>query len=55
MHSFHLKLKAGDTVNKITSSLNRYGQFIVTGESREEVDSLVEKYEHQINQLIIVE
>lgn len=55
VHSFHLKLKAGDTVNKITSSLNRYGQFIVTGESREEVDSLVEKYEHQINQLIIVE
>lgn len=55
VHSFHLKLKAGDTVNKITSSLNRYGQFIVTGESREEVDSLTEKYEHQINQLIIVE
>lgn len=55
VHSFHLKLKAGDTVNKITSSLNRYGQFIVTGDSREEVDSLVEKYENQINQLIIVE
>ena len=55
VHSFHLKLKAGDTVNKITSSLNRYGQFIVTSDSREEVDSLVEKYEHQINQLIIVE
>lgn len=55
VHSFHLKLKAGDTVNKITSSLNRYGQFIVSSDSREEVDSLVEKYEHQINQLIIVE
>lgn len=55
VHSFHLKLKAGDTVNKITSSLNRYGQFIVTGESREKVDSLTDKYENQINQLIIVE
>ena len=55
VHSFHLKLKAGDFVNKITSSLNRYGQFIVTGDSREEVDSLVEKYENQINHLIIVE
>ena len=55
VHSFHLNLKAGDTINKITSSLNRYGQFIVTSDSREEVDSLVEKYEHQINQLIIVE
>ena len=55
VHSFHLKLKEGDTVNKITSSLNRYGQFIVTGDSREEVDSLTDKYENQINQLIIVE
>ena len=55
VHSFHLKLKAGDTVNKITSSLNRYGQFIVIGDSREEVYSLADKYENQINQLIIVE
>ena len=55
VHSFHLKLKEGDTVNKITSSLNRYGQFIVTGDSREEVDSLTDKYENQINQLINVE
>lgn len=55
VHSFHLKLKEGDTVNKITSSLNRYGQFIVTGDSREEVDSLIEKYDSQINQLINVE
>lgn len=55
VHSFHLKLKVGDFVNKITSSLNRYGQFIVIGDSREEVDSLVEKCENQINQLIIVE
>lgn len=55
VHSFQLKLEVGDTVNRITSSLNRYGQFIVTGESREEVDALVEKYESQINQLIIVE
>ena len=55
VHSFHLNLKAGYTVNKITSSLNRYGQFIVTGDSREEVDLLTDKYENQINQLIIVE
>lgn len=55
MHSFHLKLEVGDSVNQITSSLNRYGQFIVTGESRGEVDSLTDKYENQINQLIIVE
>lgn len=45
---FNLKLKIGDQVNKITSSLNRYGQFIVMSEKREEIDSLVESYERQI-------
>lgn len=52
--SFEFKLKVGDYVNQITSSLNRYGQFIIAGDSREEVDLLVEKYEKQINKLIIV-
>ena len=52
--SFEFKLKVGDHVNQITSSLNRYGQFIIAGDSREEVDLLVEKYEKQINKLIIV-
>lgn len=52
IHNFELKLKAGDHINKITSSLNRYGQFIVDGESREEVDELIEKYENQIKEYI---
>lgn len=55
VHCFQLKLKVGDKVNQITSSLNRYGQFIVTDHSREEVDKLVEKYESDINRLIKVE
>lgn len=55
LHYFQLKLKVGDKINKITSSLNRYGQFIVTGHSREEVDKLVERYESDINRLIKVE
>lgn len=55
IHSFVLKLKVGDKVNQITSSLNRYGQFIVTAETRADIDVLVEKYEHKINQLIIVQ
>lgn len=55
MYCFQLKLKVGDKVNQITSSLNRYGQFIVTGHSREEIDKLVEKYESDINRLIKVE
>lgn len=52
---FNLKLKVGDKVNKITSSLNRYGQFIIQADSREEIDVLIEKYKNKINSLIIVE
>lgn len=54
VHDFLLKLKVGDKVNKITSSLNRYGQFIVTGDSRKEIDALLDKYESDINKLITV-
>ena len=55
IHNFELKLRAGDHINPITSSLNRYGQFIVDGESREEVDELIEKYENKIHELITIE
>ena len=54
IHSFELKLHVGDKVNQITSSLNRYGQFIVTGNSRAEIDELVENYEKEINELITI-
>ncbi len=54
VRSFQFKLKVGDKVNKITSSLNRYGQFIVTGCSREGIDKLVAEYEEKINQLITI-
>lgn len=54
IHSFEMKLKVGDKVNQITSSLNRYGQFVVTGENREEVDELVEEYEKKINEFITI-
>lgn len=50
--NFDFKLNVGDEINKITNSLNRYGQFIVQGETREEVDELEEKYESQIYKLI---
>jgi len=52
---FNLKLKVGDRVNKITSSLNRYGQFIVKADSREKIDLLIEKYEEKINSFITEE
>lgn len=54
VNSFQLKLNVGDKVNKITSSLNRYGQFIVTCNTREEIDALIEKYESQICKLITI-
>lgn len=55
IYSFQLKLKIGDKVNRITSSLNRYGQFIVTCDSREEVEELVENYQESINHYVVVE
>lgn len=55
IYNFELKLKVGDRVNQITSSLNRYGQFIVKAESREQTDQLVNEYETKINQLITIQ
>lgn len=54
VYSFELKLKVGNHVNQITSSLNRYGQFIVKVDTREEIDLLVTDYECKINHLIEV-
>ena len=51
---FSTSLTVGDTVNPITSSLNRYGQFIVQGETREEVDCLIAEYETRIKEYIII-
>lgn len=45
----------GDKVNKITSSLNRYGQFVVTGENRADLDELVDKFCGDIFKLLTVE
>lgn len=50
--NFNLKLKEGDKINRITSSLNRYGQFIVSGRTREELDKIVEKYNKNIDDII---
>lgn len=48
VYAFNLKLKEGDTVGKITSSLNRYGEFIVSGENREEVDDKIDIYKKSV-------
>ena len=51
---FDLKLHEGDTVNRITSSLNRYGQVIVEGESRKEVEISLERVENLIQQNVTI-
>ena len=55
VYSFATSLKVGDEILPITSSLNRYGQFIVKGETREEVNSLIVAYEKTLRKLILVE
>ena len=54
IYSFNLKLKEGDEVHQITSSLNRYGEFIVKAENREELDRLMSAYEKETNRIIHV-
>lgn len=49
---FATSLKVGDEIQPITSSLNRYGQFIVQAASREEADKLIADYEQKISSFI---
>ena len=51
---FNLKLHEGDHVNRITSSLNRYGEFIVEGSDRKMVDERLGECESKIEENIEV-
>lgn len=42
---FQFKLKVGDKVNRITSSLNRYGEIIIQGDDRAMIDTLLNEYQ----------
>ena len=46
---FSFSLKEGDTVNRITSSLNRYGHLAITAGNREAIEGAFEKYENIIS------
>ena len=48
-------LNVGDEIHPITSSLNRYGQFVVRGNSREEVDALIADYSKRMVSLFTVD
>lgn len=41
--SLNLKLNEGDKVNRITNSLNRYGEFIAEGVDRESLDHVIDR------------
>lgn len=49
---FELKLKEGDEVHLITSSLNRYGEVIVSGEDRKMVDERLDEYNKALENII---
>lgn len=49
---FSFALKEGDRVNRITSSLNRYGQLILQAGNRDAIDEAFEKYEKVISESI---
>lgn len=51
---FDFKLKVGDKVNQITNSLNRYGQFVVSGDSRQEVEQSISNVMLKVDNSIII-
>jgi carbamoyl-phosphate synthase large subunit len=55
VYSFELKLKEGDAVHQITSSLNRYGEFILVGKSFDEINTTMKHYSDKINELIEIQ
>lgn len=52
VRGFSTTIRVGDIIHPITSSLNRYGQFIVQGNNRAEVDDLLNTYERSIQSMI---
>ena len=50
VEDFSFNLKEGDKVNRITSSLNRYGHLIITAGNSESIEDAFEKYEKAIKE-----
>lgn len=55
IYSLNFKLKEGDEVHQITSSLNRYGEFIVVAENRKELDEIMNRYETLLDKMIKIQ
>jgi len=52
---FSFNLKEGDRVNRITSSLNRYGQLILVAGNRGSIDDAFEKYDKAIKEKVLTD
>lgn len=49
---FELKLKEGDEVHQITSSLDRYGEFIIDGNTYKEISDRMKVYARRIGEMV---
>lgn len=54
VYGFDLKLHEGDRVNQITSSLNRYGDIVLKGNSYYEISNMMETFSPKINELVSI-
>ena len=52
---FSFKLKAGDRVNRITSSLNRYGHLTLVSEDRQTLEARFEEYEGAMKGMVLTD
>lgn len=52
---FSFNLKEGDNVNRITSSLNRYGHLTLIAGNRESIEDAFEKYEKAIKESVMAQ
>ena len=53
--SMNLKLSVGNNVKRITSSLDRYGEFIVQAKERRELDNKITSLSGMIKQRIVIQ
>jgi len=52
---FSFNLKEGDSVNQITSSLNRYGHLTLVAGNRASIEDAFEKYEKAIKESVLID
>ena len=52
---FSFNLKGGDSVNQITSSLNRYGHLTLIAGNRASIEDAFEKYEKAIKESVLID